>query len=65
MKAARIVLAALAVFVLTACERFEQQGPPPTYHDSKLDVMGAINDAGPAAAGIPPAAPASAPAGVR
>jgi hypothetical protein len=51
---------AVAVLVLTGCERFEQQGPPPTYHDSKLDVMRAISEPVPAADATP-AAPASAP----
>lgn len=41
MKAMTILVTALA---LTACERFEQKGPVPTYHDSKLDVMRSVTD---------------------
>lgn len=40
MRAAAVVV----VLALTACERFEQKGPVPTYHDSKLDVMRSVTD---------------------
>jgi hypothetical protein len=36
--------ACVVVLALTACERFEQKGPVPTYHDSKLDVMRSVTD---------------------
>jgi hypothetical protein len=49
--------AAAALLVLSACD-LQQQGPPPSYQDSKLDVTNAIN--GPAAAEAPTATAASA-----
>jgi hypothetical protein len=39
----RWAAAPMCLLALTACERFEQKGPVPTYHDSKLDVMRSIS----------------------
>jgi hypothetical protein len=50
--------AAAAVLVLSACD-LQQQGPPPSYQDSKLDVTNVIS--GSAAAEAPATVAASAP----
>jgi len=53
--------AVVAVLALAACQRFEQQGPPPSYHDSKLDVMRVVGEPAPAADAAPASAPKAGP----
>ena len=54
----RLLPTAAAVLVLSACD-LQQQGPPPSYQDSKLDVMNVVS--GSAAAEAPATVAASAP----
>lgn len=51
-----IVIASLAGALLGGCEKLQQQGPPPTYQSSTLDVARSIG-------GAVPGAPASAASG--
>jgi hypothetical protein len=56
-RAAGLVLPITAAALLSACD-LQQKGPPPSYQDSKLEVMGAISGPAGSEATTAPAAPA-------